>query len=129
MSITRLRISGALALLVNLSEFPALTCLELHCSHIHAISSLAPDNRVERLVLHIAAYAVGGHTTSDWFSPADSLIADCTMPALRQVELQIGNTYGQALPFDLESLKLQFPQLKARGLFAVSEHRLSFPYI
>ncbi|KAJ7488057.1 hypothetical protein FB451DRAFT_1553577 [Mycena latifolia] len=59
-SITRLRITDDLAnpLEVNFSEFPALTCLEIDRSDFEALSSLQPNNCLERLVLHVAAWVL-----------------------------------------------------------------------
>ncbi|KAJ7488437.1 hypothetical protein FB451DRAFT_736948 [Mycena latifolia] len=120
-SIARLRMSGGLAFQLNFSEFPALKCLEVRHLTRSAISSLKPDNRLERLVLHISGLAFDGRSALARTSCAatDSVVAKSPLPSLRQVEVLIGGD----LELDLHSVKSYFPQLAARDLLVVRDDR------
>ncbi|KAJ6563065.1 hypothetical protein DFH09DRAFT_1159244 [Mycena vulgaris] len=119
-SITRLSIRNTSAFPIDLSEFPVLTSLEIDQTNVELISSLKPDNCVERLVLLTEFYGffMGEHPGSSW-AATDTLVANSPMPALRQLELRIHGPYR----FGSEVAKLYFPQLEAKGLLIVAEHR------
>ncbi|KAJ6576131.1 hypothetical protein DFH09DRAFT_1361718 [Mycena vulgaris] len=131
LTITRLEILNDFAFRVDLPDFPALTCLELCYSHIGSysnyavISTLNPRNCVEVLVLHVHVEAMtftGRHTRHP-LSAADALIANSTLPALRQVELRISGRSDDDLGFESNSVKSCFPQLDAKGLLVVTDSR------
>ncbi|KAJ7493829.1 hypothetical protein FB451DRAFT_1551167 [Mycena latifolia] len=127
LSITRLQMTGDLALLVNLSDFPALTCLEIHHSNIEAISSLTPDNRVEIFGLHINVRSFERGLKSKAFSSTDAFIANFPLPVLQQVDVQIHGPANDWFGFELESVQRYFPQLASRGLLVVTDHRFRGP--
>ncbi|KAJ6540115.1 hypothetical protein DFH09DRAFT_1323137 [Mycena vulgaris] len=81
MSITRLRIFGAIAQEIDLSKFPALTFLELPCFTSEAISGLNPDNCLGGLILYVGVLHSNA-PRSFTFSKTDTLIANSRLPAL-----------------------------------------------
>ncbi|KAJ7661046.1 hypothetical protein B0H17DRAFT_1212401 [Mycena rosella] len=93
LGITRLAILSKFIHHPNLSEFPALTCLEIYYSNHESISSLAPDNCLETIVLRVEVSAFHGRFGSHGMavaavllSKADAVVATTAMPALQQVE-------------------------------------------
>ncbi|KAJ6600323.1 hypothetical protein DFH09DRAFT_1128042 [Mycena vulgaris] len=118
LTMTRLRISGCLPLDVKLSDFAAMWCLEIEIyAALRAISGLAPDNRVEILVLHACAREFIADAGKRVCFELDTLLATSSMTALRQVQVQV---HGRRPSFNCESL---FPQLRARDLLVVTDHR------
>ncbi|KAJ7488283.1 hypothetical protein FB451DRAFT_1553712 [Mycena latifolia] len=124
-SIRRLQITrnGDLASELRLSQFSALTFLEIPLSlQTHEVmSSLTPDNRLERLVLYVGAYIFQDDDRCDDIRAIDAFVASLPMPALRQVELLVGG------PFQVETAISCFPQLEARGLLVVTNYRYYDP--
>ncbi|KAJ6576144.1 hypothetical protein DFH09DRAFT_1150497, partial [Mycena vulgaris] len=127
-SITKLAFFTQSVLDINLSDFPALMCLELlvgHSTH-HAISSLnLPDNRVQILVLcvWVDAFDGGGHSYSYSFSALDTLVTTSRMPALRRVEVRIVGRLENGSSFQIQSVRSYFPRLDAGGLLVVTDAR------
>ncbi|KAJ7488393.1 hypothetical protein FB451DRAFT_1167825 [Mycena latifolia] len=117
-TITRLWInSGTL----NLSKFPSLTCLELRGSPPgNLMASLKPDNRVKRLVLHIAIPPLDDAEifpqVAEYWSDIDVFIASLPMPALQRVEVLVRRETANA---NLGRLRTCFRHLSARGLLAL----------
>ncbi|KAJ6576050.1 hypothetical protein DFH09DRAFT_1150273 [Mycena vulgaris] len=118
LNISRLFIDGDFDLDIDLSDFPALTCLELYCPTVEVISSLKPDNCVETVVLHVL---INGFGMGPSLQETDSSVFDSPMPALQQVEVRIR---GPSNPrFRLDSVEHHFMQLHARGLLIVTDNR------
>ncbi|KAJ6540126.1 hypothetical protein DFH09DRAFT_1396267, partial [Mycena vulgaris] len=120
LTITHLRISGNFASELNLSDFPAMTCLRVDDSSLVAIPSLSFDNSLEILIFHFNAHIL----RLDYDEPSYVLIdalANSLMPVLRHVEVRI---FGRLrVAFDLASVKSYFPQLESKGLLVVTDHR------
>ncbi|KAJ7488348.1 hypothetical protein FB451DRAFT_735715 [Mycena latifolia] len=129
MSIKQLRIGDGVALGLNLAEFPALTLFETNHSNCAVISSLNADNCVETLVLRIGNFGWEDMKSKSALA-ADSVIANCPMPALRQVEVLIcgASNYDWHVEFQLEWVKPCFPQLASRGLLLVRDNRYRDPF-
>jgi hypothetical protein len=113
---------------INLSEFPALTWLETDLWAYRTIGTTLPDaNRVENLVLktHISDFDESGKTL--FCSPTDAFIAKAPMPALQGVEIRLSGVFNEAGVdggwFQLSSIRTFFPQLQARGVLTMSDHR------
>ncbi|KAJ7204597.1 hypothetical protein C8J57DRAFT_1259333 [Mycena rebaudengoi] len=115
-SITRLRLSFGRRRLpeLRLSEFPALTCLETNRFTCDVISTLPPNNSVQRFVLDLEAVAIpnakGVHTDL-WFGSTDTLIANSQTLMPLQVALRVNNA---APDFDLDSVRECFPLLREK---------------
>ncbi|KAJ7456219.1 hypothetical protein FB451DRAFT_1277249, partial [Mycena latifolia] len=116
-------ISSHLASELRLPQFSALTFLEIPLSlQMHGVmSSLTPDNRLERLVLYVGAYIFQDDDRCDDICAIDAFVASLPMQALRQVELLVGR------PFQVETAILCFPQLEARGSLVVTNNRYHDP--
>ncbi|KAJ6562799.1 hypothetical protein DFH09DRAFT_1478870, partial [Mycena vulgaris] len=115
LTITHLALFGAITSQVNLSEFPALNCLELRHSNWQPLHSLGLDNCLESLVLYFPSYAFQTHPES--LSEMDVFIANSPMPSLQEVEVRFGGEKSE-----LEAITSYCPQLLARGLLAVITH-------
>ncbi|KAJ6486341.1 hypothetical protein DFH09DRAFT_1173822 [Mycena vulgaris] len=115
LTITHLALFGAITSQVNLSEFPALTCLELRHSNWQPLHSLGLDNCLESLVLYFPSYAFQTHPES--LSEMDAFVANSTMPSLQEVEVRFGGEKSE-----LKAITSYCPQLLARGLLAVTTH-------
>ncbi|KAJ7280425.1 hypothetical protein C8J57DRAFT_125333 [Mycena rebaudengoi] len=115
-SITRLRLSFGRRRLpeLRLSEFPALTCLETNRFTCDVISTLPPNNSVQRFVLDLEAVAIPnakGVHTDPWFGSTDTLIANSQTLMPLQVALRVNNA---APDFDLDSVRGCFPLLREK---------------
>ncbi|KAJ6522217.1 hypothetical protein DFH09DRAFT_1424056 [Mycena vulgaris] len=121
-SITRLRLMDFSAN-ISFSELPALECLEMiyAMSTYQSITSIPPDNYVERLIFFTAVCPFNGAGESQLLAETDTLLSTCPMPALRQVELRIMGIYPSQ--FDLDSVKRNCPHLEAQGFLVVTDHR------
>ncbi|KAJ6537488.1 hypothetical protein DFH09DRAFT_1177844 [Mycena vulgaris] len=115
LTITHLALFGAITTQVNLSEFPALTCLELRHSHWQPLHSLGLDNCLESLVLYFLSYAF--QTDRALLSEMDTFVANFPMPSLRKVEVRFRGEKSE-----LEAITSYCPRLLARGLLAVTTH-------
>ncbi|KAJ6524884.1 hypothetical protein DFH09DRAFT_1189142 [Mycena vulgaris] len=115
LTITHLALFGAITSQVNLSEFSALTCLELRHSHWQPLHSLRPDNCLESLVFYFESYA--SQTDRGLLSEMDAFVANSPMPSLQEVEVRFDGEKSE-----LEAITSYCPQLLARGLLAVTNH-------
>ncbi|KAJ6524847.1 hypothetical protein DFH09DRAFT_1189070, partial [Mycena vulgaris] len=115
LTITHLVLFGTITSQVNLSEFPALTCLEMRHSHWQPLRSLRPDNRLESLVVYFESYAFQTHP--EFLSEVDAFVANSPMSCLQEVEVRFRGEKSE-----LEVITSYCPQLLARGLFAVTTH-------
>ncbi|KAJ7488372.1 hypothetical protein FB451DRAFT_1553771 [Mycena latifolia] len=118
LSITRLRIDHDG---IDLSIFPGLKCLELWASWHMAISSLKPDNCVERLVFRVALSSFNAEDLSriaDECSQIDTLIVNTPMPALQRVEMMNIHDAGPKL----QRIKPYFSQLVDRQLLVLTNN-------
>ncbi|KAJ6524868.1 hypothetical protein DFH09DRAFT_1189115 [Mycena vulgaris] len=115
LTITHLALFGAITSQINLSEFPALTCLELDHSHWQPLHSLGLDNCLESLVLYFLSYAF--QTDRALLSEMDTFVANFPMPSLRKVEVRFRGEKSE-----LEAITSYCPRLLARGLLAVTTH-------
>ncbi|KAJ7455796.1 hypothetical protein FB451DRAFT_1373097 [Mycena latifolia] len=140
LSIIRLQMIGDLAFLVNFSEFPTLTCLEVYYSNYEAIATLHPNNRVATIGLHapvgafeaLEEFKILGLEAPigfDSVSSADAFIAKFPLPSLRQVEVQIYGPSNDSFGFKMASVIDHFPQLASKGLLVVTDRRHYDPYI
>ncbi|KAJ7488383.1 hypothetical protein FB451DRAFT_1553778 [Mycena latifolia] len=107
LSLTRLRTPSNY---FNLSELPALTCLEFTNFGRQSLSNLNHDNCVERLIVHVII--APWNWSSHELLTIDAIIASTPMPVLQQVELLIHSN----LDFDVAQLKTYFPQLLNRSV-------------
>ncbi|KAJ6539793.1 hypothetical protein DFH09DRAFT_1175999 [Mycena vulgaris] len=119
-TIARLQTIADLSENMNMSDFRALKCLEMGCSNPWVISTLPLENSVQRLVVFIAVLAIGGGREEKAFSEIDTLVTNSPMPALREVEIRI---VGSSKEFDLDSVKSLCPQLAAKYMLVVTDHR------
>ncbi|KAJ7488370.1 hypothetical protein FB451DRAFT_1227153 [Mycena latifolia] len=108
LTLTRLKMFGNY---VNLSDLPTLTCLEFSQFWPDSLTTLNPDNCVQRLIVHVMI-TVWCDWQSNWLMEMDAIIASSPMPALRQVEPLI----RCGPDFDVEQVKPCFPQLLGRRL-------------
>ncbi|KAJ7493824.1 hypothetical protein FB451DRAFT_1215511 [Mycena latifolia] len=123
LSLARLLITGdILPSVVDLSEFPALTCLEIEYLHHEAISTLKPDNLLETIALQVRVHSFEG-SALDLFSSTDVFVANFPLPVLKQVEVKVFGPSNDDFGFQLESVTGYFPHLLARGLLLVTDHR------
>ncbi|KAJ7255648.1 hypothetical protein C8J57DRAFT_1721692 [Mycena rebaudengoi] len=126
-NMTRMRVSGDFAHKLDLSQFPALTCLEVHYSNFEAISNLANDNCVRLLILE--AMDVDFHD-GDFFGKTDTVVANHPMPALRKVQvLLLGPSNGGLVSLEVETVKSYFPKIEATGLLEVKDGRYYDPVL
>ncbi|KAJ7488365.1 hypothetical protein FB451DRAFT_1553768 [Mycena latifolia] len=112
LSLTRLRTRGNY---LNISELPTLTCLEFSEFWRDSLTSLNPDNCVERLIVHVMI-TVWSDRQSNWLLFMDTIIATSPMPALQRVEVLI----RCGPDFDVEQVKPCFPKLLGRGLLRLA---------
>ncbi|KAJ7488359.1 hypothetical protein FB451DRAFT_735883 [Mycena latifolia] len=112
LSLTRLRTRGNY---LNLFELPTLTCLEFSEFWRDSLTSLNPDNCVERLIVHVPI-PVWFDGQSNWLLFMDTIIATSPMPALQRVEVLI----HCGPDFDVEQVKPCFPKLLGRGLLRLT---------
>ncbi|KAJ7465719.1 hypothetical protein FB451DRAFT_1262271 [Mycena latifolia] len=94
-SIKRLRMTENLAMLVDLSEFPALTHLETQGSYYERVGTLKPDNCVETIIFHFRADSFLTNRHSGLYASVDTFVSSLSLPVLRKVEVQMrGSFYG-----------------------------------
>ncbi|KAJ6542458.1 hypothetical protein DFH09DRAFT_1089010 [Mycena vulgaris] len=115
LTITHLASFGTITSQVNLSEFPALTCLELRYSRWQLLYSLGPGNCLESLVFYLESYEFQTHP--ELLSEKDAFVANTLMPSLQEVEVLFGGEKSE-----LEAITSYCLQLLARGLLAVTTH-------
>ncbi|KAJ7822027.1 hypothetical protein B0H13DRAFT_362956 [Mycena leptocephala] len=125
LSIRQLRMTETLALLANLSDFPALTHLEIQGSYYETVGTLKPDNCVETLIFHFRADSFLINRHSGLYASVDAFVS-----SLRQVEVQMrGSFHGprRAMKGRLRCLPECFPHLAGRGLLIVTDYSLCIP--
>ncbi|KAJ6524887.1 hypothetical protein DFH09DRAFT_1372072 [Mycena vulgaris] len=110
LTITHLALFGEITSHVNLSEFPALTCLELRHSRWQLLHSLGPDNGLKSLVVYFERLLMHPEPAAR-LAEMDALVASFPMPSLQEVEVRFGGD-----KYELEAIKSYCPQLLARGL-------------
>ncbi|KAJ7455130.1 hypothetical protein FB451DRAFT_1278521 [Mycena latifolia] len=129
-SIRRLRMTESLASLVDLSDFPALTHLEIQGSYYETVGTLKPDNCVEAIVFHFRADSFLTNRHSGLYASVDAFVSTFSLPVLRQVEVQMrGSFYGPrtAMEHTLQCLPQYFPHLAGRGLLVITDYSLCEP--
>ncbi|KAJ7434564.1 hypothetical protein FB451DRAFT_1311358, partial [Mycena latifolia] len=129
-SIRRLRMTEGLASLVDLSDLPALTHLEIQGSYYERVGTLKPDNCVETIIFHFRADSFLTDRHSGLYASVDVFVSTFSLPVLRQVEVQMrGSFYGHrsAMEGRLWCLPQCFPHLAGRGLLVVTDYSLCEP--
>ncbi|KAJ6514070.1 hypothetical protein DFH09DRAFT_1196860 [Mycena vulgaris] len=106
---------------MSLPELPGLTCLEFYHWGWKKFSSLKAKNCIETIVVHLEVHEFADSCSS--LPAIDSGIADWPLPALRTVEVRVGGRIKDGDNFEVDPIKAYFPQLHARGLVVVTDHR------
>ncbi|KAJ6549697.1 hypothetical protein B0H19DRAFT_1159654 [Mycena capillaripes] len=128
LTITRIAIFGDLAMQLNLSELPHLTWVETDHATYELISSLAPENAVEMLVVHLRAVELIQRHAPQSFSATDDFFADAPLPTLHQLEARTHGWVSEDFCAVVEAARRCFPRVQARGLLVVTDARVRDRY-
>ncbi|KAJ7931875.1 hypothetical protein B0H13DRAFT_1857527 [Mycena leptocephala] len=105
---------------LDLSQFPALTCLDLteddrdSTNLRELISTLKPNNRVQKL----AHCAYPSSIKPKCLEELGAFIADYTLPGLKEVEVQVLPHHIDG-ELDCAPIRASLPQLARRGMLSV----------